>query len=173
MPRGVYKRKPKTDAPATEKTAVKTEKVVAKTAAPKVEKKARAPWGSKTKKAATPVGATGEGPKSQGQSSYGISIMELASLRNNFTGNNQNHSIVKKLDTLIERGLDSAIEASTPKAEQPAEKIEKAVEAAPAPVIEKPVEKVAKNHQPPAPTATVAQLAAPVAFNPSTPPTQS
>lgn len=163
MPRGVYKRKPKTDAPVTEKVA-------AKTAAPKVEKKARAPWGSKSKKTETPVGAAGQGPKAQGQSSYGISIMELASLRGAFTGNHPNVGIVKKLDTLIERGLDSAIEASTHPAEKPALKVVEAVEAAP---VEKVVEKPVKNHQPPAPTASAAQLAAPVAFNPSTPPTQS
>ena len=136
MPRGVYDR-----------SKSKTKKQDAAPAAP-TEKKARAPWGSKkaTKTAAAPSAPTPT-------TSYGWSVMELASLRGAFTGNNPNNGIVTKIDTLISKQLDEAIMAASPaeKPETAAGEAKKVVQA-PAPV------------QVPAPVQAVAP------FNPAVPP---
>ena len=142
MPRGQYDRsKSKAQRDAEKKLAGATPGI---TAAAK-GKKARAPWGSKSGKAAKSVGTPGVGTTIE---SY--NLFALGNLRSQLTSGSVNTLIVGKLDTLITAKLDAMIADLTP---------------AESKVSNGEVKKVT--------APIVAQAPAPGAFNPATPPNQA
>lgn len=162
MPRGVYDRsKTKTAAPKTEKTAAK------------VEKKARAPYGSKKAAAKelplkaelkkTAVGDAGIGTLFEGNAGYSLS--ELVNMRPALASNS---FLTTQLDVLIGRKFERLIALSAPK--PIVIDVPEAVEAPAATPAETPVAKAKASA--PAPVqaqVAAAPLQAPIPFNPTAP----
>ena len=139
MPKGQYDRtKSKAQRDAEKKLAA------GGGSAGKTEKKARAPWGSKSGKVAKSVGTPGIGTTVE---SY--SLMTLGNLRSQLTSGSVNTLILTKLDTLIVAKLDALIADLTP------------------------ADSKVSNGSVKVAAPVVAQAPAPGAFNPATPPNQA
>lgn len=116
MPRGVYDRsKTKAAKPTAEKT----------------EKKARAPWGSKTKAAKATTQSFSGGEE--------LSITQLSNLRDHFA-TPVNTNIISKIDTLVAKKLDLILASYN----QPAVEVKatKAAQSVTAPVAAAPTQAV-------------------------------
>lgn len=120
MPRGVYDR--------SKTAAVKT----AAPKAPKAEKKARAPYGSKKAAKAVPQFDVPFAETATNTRSYSLS--ELANLRAAFSGPQANVAIIGKIDTLVVRQLDAIIGSFETAAETKPAKVAQVQSQAPAPV---------------------------------------
>lgn len=161
MPRGVYDRsKTKTAAPKTEKTAAK------------VEKKARAPYGSKKVAAAKElpktaqkmmaVGDAGIGTLFEGNAGYSLS--ELVGMRPSLVSN---AFLTNQLDTLIGRKIERLLALSAPK--PIVIDVPEVVEAPAATPAETPIAKAKASAPAPVQAQVAAPLQAPIPFNPTAP----